>query len=404
MHTNTYYLLFVLSVPLVVWSYEAPEDKEDVFAQTACPAFLTFMNAAYVSGATVELPCLCKPQEVQSVIWFYRKHLSSSEQTEALADDGGLKVVDPSSLPHSADLKSRFSIRMFSLLVFRSSPKDSGVYICGSEHRDFFYAYDLDIQEARKITFTDSPRPKRQRRQSKSKALYQTFTSFQAWSVCDRCGRPGEQVRLGLCYVLSDYLHVRYRRANQTVASCGSGAVLRVRSCEEVCPPQAPPSSNVVSLMNFLGYSSASQPVGVKVYFLNHRADTVLTIGCPGAQPNMAVAWDKEDTPILRREHTAPPEGGEVPRISIDTGHHLIFNPAQTQDSGVYYCWLQGKRTAQIRVLVYSYLGQGQSMLSHPDFFPAFRMVLLWYVGMTVVFVLILIVKAAIRDQETHQD
>uniref|UniRef100_A0A8C6SC38 Ig-like domain-containing protein n=1 Tax=Neogobius melanostomus TaxID=47308 RepID=A0A8C6SC38_9GOBI len=267
--------------------------KLDVFAQTACPAFLMFVNAAFVSDTTVELPCLCKPQEVQTVVWFYRKHMSSSEQTQALTDDHGMKVVNPDSVPHSADLKSRFSIRMFSLIIFRTSTADSGVYICGSEHRDFFYAYDLDIQEARKITF------------SKPEPPYRTFTSFQAWSVCDRCGPPGEQVRVGLCYVHSPYLHVRYRRANQTVVSCGSGAVLRVfgpiggegaslevRKCEEV------------------------------LYYLSHRADTVLTMGCPGARPNMAVAWDRGDTPILRWEHTVQP-GGEGPRISIDTGHHL---------------------------------------------------------------------------------
>jgi len=47
-----------------VWGYEAPEDKQDVFARRACPAFLTFKNLAYLAGVTVELPCHCKPQEV----------------------------------------------------------------------------------------------------------------------------------------------------------------------------------------------------------------------------------------------------------------------------------------------------------------------------------------------------
>ncbi|XP_055079289.1 Ig-like V-type domain-containing protein FAM187A [Periophthalmus magnuspinnatus] len=422
MHRST--VQFLLCVPLVVWGYEAPEDQEDVFARTACPAFLTFTNTAYVSGATVELPCLCKPPEVLSVVWFYRKHLSSSEQTQALFDDHGLQVVDPESLPHSSDLRSRFSIRLFSLLVFRSSPAHSGVYICGSEHRDFFYAYDLDIQEARRITFTDRLGKKETleetRRQSNSAPLYRTFTSFQAWSVCDRCGRPGEQVRVGLCYVHSLYLHVRYRRANQTVAPCGSGAVLRVfgpinnegavlevRDCEELCPPQAPPPSKVTSLMAFLGYGSASKPLGVKVYYLTHQADTTLIIGCPGAKPNMAVAWDREDTPILRRGHTAPP-GGEAPRISIDTGHNLVFNLAQVQDSGVYYCWLQGRRTAQIRLIVHFRLGQGQSVLSHPHFYPALWMVVMWYAGMSAVFLLFLLTKAVVQTvteaHETHQD
>lgn len=108
---------------------------------------------------------------------------------------------------------------------------------------------------------------KRRRKQSDPERLYRVFTSFHPWSVCDRCGRPGEQVRMGLCYVYSRYLHVRYKRTNQTVASCGSGAVLRVfgrlntegammevRKCQEVCPSQTPPSSKIVSLMAFLGY------------------------------------------------------------------------------------------------------------------------------------------------------
>lgn len=56
-------LLFLLPCP-EVWSYEAPEDKQDVFARRACPAFLTFTNAAYLAGVTLELPCCCKPEQV----------------------------------------------------------------------------------------------------------------------------------------------------------------------------------------------------------------------------------------------------------------------------------------------------------------------------------------------------
>eukprot|EP00064_Thunnus_orientalis_P011832 superscaffoldBa00001749_g11864 len=41
-------LLFHLFLSLEVWSYEAPEDKQDVFARRACPAFLTFTNVAYL--------------------------------------------------------------------------------------------------------------------------------------------------------------------------------------------------------------------------------------------------------------------------------------------------------------------------------------------------------------------
>ncbi|XP_044066066.1 Ig-like V-type domain-containing protein FAM187A [Siniperca chuatsi] len=431
-------LFFVLLLLLLcpeVWSYEAPEDKQDVFATRACPAFLTFTNAAYLAGVTLELPCYCKPQQVQSVVWFFRKHLGGSKETRALTDHHGNKLLDPSHIPHSSTLRSRFSIRLFSLLIFRAGPDDSGIYICGSDHKDFFYGYDLDIQEAHAISFTPRLTPetmskKRNERKGRGSAqpLYRIFTSFRPWSVCDRCGVPGEQVRVGLCYIHSHFLHVRYRRANQTVASCGSGAVpttfgqlkksrvgakLEVRSCHVTCPTQAPPSSKILALMAFLGYNSDSLPVKVPVkvpvFYLNHRADRVLTLGCPGARPNMAVAWDRESKPIYRSEHSAGRNlSATPPRILIDTGHHLVFKPAKTQDSGVYYCWLQGQPAAEIRLLVYAHLGRGQSVTSHPDFPAALKTVLRSYAVMTAVFCLLVFGRAAVRHLrdtgETHVD
>uniref|UniRef100_A0A3Q1CB24 Ig-like domain-containing protein n=1 Tax=Amphiprion ocellaris TaxID=80972 RepID=A0A3Q1CB24_AMPOC len=400
---NSFSLLLLLLLSLQVWSYEAPEDKQDVFATRACPAFLTFINAAYLAGVTVELPCHCKPQQVQSVVWFFRKHLGSYEDTRALSDRHGNKLLDSSQVPHSGDLRSRFSIRLFSLLIFRAGPGDSGIYICGSAHQDFFYGYDLDIQKALTISFTQ--------RLLTSEWLYQVFTSYRPWTVCDRCGVPGEQVRVGLCYVHSRFLHVRYRRANQTVASCGSGAVprafgksfrqsrvgakLKVRSCQVTCPTQPPQSSKLLALLSFLGYS--------------HPADQVLTLGCPGARPNMAVAWDRGSKPIYRHENSAGGNlGATTPRLIIDTGHHLVFQPAKIQDSGVYYCWLQGRRAAEIHLLVYVRLGRGQSLFSHPDFPAAVYVVLQSYAAMTAVFCLLLFFRAVVRHHrdaaETHMD
>uniref|UniRef100_UPI003AAD2398 Ig-like V-type domain-containing protein FAM187A n=1 Tax=Centroberyx gerrardi TaxID=166262 RepID=UPI003AAD2398 len=414
--------LLLLFLPLLlllcceVWSYEAPEDKEDVFARRACPAFLSFTNAAFLAGVTVELPCYCKPQQVHSVVWFYKKHLDGPEETRVLTDHHGNKLLDASRVPHSGDLRSRFSIRLFSLLIFRAAPDDSGIYLCGSAHKDFFYAYDLDIQEARTPRFTLSRRRKEGKaadRLDAPRPLYRVFTGYQRWSVCDRCGPPGEQVRAGLCYVHSRFLHVRYRRANQTAASCGSGAVPRafglsgqsgggakmeVRGCQVTCPPQAPPSSKLVALMAFLGYSSSSQPAEVPVFYLNHPAERVLTVGCPGSRPNLAVAWDRGSTPIYRSEHTAGRNlSAAPPRLRIDTGHHLVFTPAKTQDSGVYYCWLQGRRAAEIRLLVYVHLGRGQSVTSHPDFPLALKTVLTSYAAMTTVFTLLVIGRAGVR-------
>uniref|UniRef100_A0A8D0AT21 Family with sequence similarity 187 member A n=1 Tax=Sander lucioperca TaxID=283035 RepID=A0A8D0AT21_SANLU len=300
--------LFLLLCP-DVWSYEAPEDKQDVFARKACPAFLTFTNAAYLSGVTVELPCQCKPQEIQSVVWFFREPLGSSKETRALTDHHGNKLLDTKRVPHSGDLRSRFSIRLFSLLIYRAGPDDSGIYICGSAHKDYFYGYDLDIQEARTLSITPS---------------------------------------------------------------------------------------------------SASRRVEVPVFYLSHPADNVLTLGCPGAQPNMAVAWDRGSEPIYRSEHSALNLSAMPPRLLIDTGHHLVFQPAQTQDSGVYHCWLQGHQAAEIRLLVYVHLGRGQSVTSHPDFPAALRTVLGSYAAMTAVFCLLVFGRAGVkhlRDSgETHVD
>jgi len=98
---------------------------------------------------------------------------------------------------------------------------------------------------------------------------FQVFTMYGGWGRCDRCGPPGEQVRVGLCYVHSPYLNVRYRTANQSVVSCGSGGVprafglsqrskrpvtrLEVRVCHVTCPPQATPTSSMPSMMDILG-------------------------------------------------------------------------------------------------------------------------------------------------------
>ncbi|XP_035014415.2 Ig-like V-type domain-containing protein FAM187A [Hippoglossus stenolepis] len=420
MPSSSSFLLLLLLLSREVWSYEAPEDKQDVFASRACPAFLSFTNAAYLAGVTVELPCRCKPQQVQSVLWFFRKHLGSSEETGALSHYHDNEQLDTGQVPHSDDLRSRFSIRLFSLLIFRTGPDDSGIYICGSAQKDFFYGYDLDVQEAHRISFTPRLAPERTGQKlmeikslSSSQPLYQVFTGFQPWTVCDRCGVRGEQVRVGLCYVRSQFLHVRYRRANQTVASCGSGAVprafgglkqsraeakLEVRSCQVTCPPRPPPSSKLLTLMAFFGLSSASVPVEVPVFYLNHPTGHVLTLGCPGARADMAVAWDRGSEPIYRSKHLGGVNiGAEASRLQIDAGHHLVFKPAKLQDTGVYCCWLQGRPAAQIRLLVYLHFGRGQSVTSHPDFLTAINTVMISYAAMTTVFFLLVVVRAGVR-------
>lgn len=234
--------------------------------------------------------------------------------------------------------------------------------------------------------------------------LYQVFTSFWPWSVCDRCGVRGEQTRVGLCYVKSDYLHVRYRWTSQTVASCGSSAVpqrfgltqtnhqgaeLGVRSCQVPCPPNSIPQPEHQALLEFLGYNKPAAH-GVLIYYHNHPVDTPLILSCPGAKPQHAVAWDQGSRPLYRSQYM---EGLNVTfRLFIDTGHHLHFSPATQDDRGSYYCWIQGKRAAEIKLGIYYRLGR-KRLLSDPESLYALRIILLCYGGMTGVFVLIVLLK-----------
>uniref|UniRef100_A0A8K9V699 Uncharacterized protein n=1 Tax=Oncorhynchus mykiss TaxID=8022 RepID=A0A8K9V699_ONCMY len=108
----------------------APEDKEDIFARRAHPAFLVFDNAAYLADMTIELPCHCKPEEIHSVVRYYQIQLGSPD-TRALTDFQGTSVVDSSKVVRGGHLRSRFSIRLFSLLIFRAQKENSGHCLCG---------------------------------------------------------------------------------------------------------------------------------------------------------------------------------------------------------------------------------------------------------------------------------
>ncbi|KAG7283475.1 hypothetical protein CRUP_035268 [Coryphaenoides rupestris] len=351
-------LLLLLLLGGGVRSYEAPEDREDVFARRACPAFLSFRNVAYLAGFTLELACLCKPPKVREVLWFYREHRAGPEATRTLTDLHGNRLLDPDDIPDGADLGSRFSIRLFSLLLYRAEPGDSGLYLCGSAQQDFFYGYDLDIQEAGVLTLSPSPSISQERRESDhpvragvARPPFQVFTRYGGWGRCDRCGPPGEQVRVGLCYIHSPYLNVRYQTANRSVLSCGSGAVprafglsqrskrpltrLEVRVCHVTCPPQATPTSSIPSMMDVLGISSISGTAEVPVFYMSRPANQDLTLHCPGSRPQHAVAWDRGSEPIYRSDHLNPHTlTSTPPRMHLDTGGHLVFRPAYLEDSG----------------------------------------------------------------------
>ena len=103
-----------------------------------------------------ELPCHCKPEDVSTVVWYYQKHLGSSH-TVVLTDFDGRLLTEAAHVRVGSSMLVRFSIRMFSLLVFRAQSEDSGLYFCGTRKGDYFYAYDVDIQshEGMVATFKD---------------------------------------------------------------------------------------------------------------------------------------------------------------------------------------------------------------------------------------------------------
>lgn len=397
-------VFFLILCPLLLSAYQAPEDKEDIFTTRPCPAFLVFENAAFVADMTVELPCHCKPTDVLSVVWYYQKHLGT-KNTKVLTDFSGTAITDSSNVGRDVHLRERFSIRLFSLLIFRAQQSDSGHYVCGTTTGQFFYGYDLDIQVARNVLFSWSPEQRAEEREVKSNPneQFHVFTNYWPWSVCDRCDVRGEQARVGLCYVMSEYLQVRYLREVKNVISCGSSAVplrfglsrtdygaeLSIRSCESFCPPKPALNPQRQALLEFLGYSTQASP-GLLVYYHNHLVNTDLVLSCPKARPQHVVAWDKHSTPLYRSQYMQGVDTNS--RVFIDLGHHLHFQPVRMEDKGTYYCWIQGKKAAEIRLGVHTRLRRQRS-ISDPESLFGLSVMLLCYTCLTAVFLLIVSVR-----------
>ncbi|KAI7803174.1 hypothetical protein IRJ41_003592 [Triplophysa rosa] len=384
-------ICFLAFFPLLLSAYEAPEDKEDIFASKVCPAFLIFESIAFLADRTIELPCHCKPEEVLSVVWYYQKQIGSVN-TKVLTDFQGTTVVESSKVGRGSDLRSRFSIRLFSLLIFRVQKGDSGHYICGTTSGEFFYGYSVDVQEVHQVSEPSTMRKK----------PFQVFTSYRPWSKCDRCDIEGEQIRVGLCYVKSNYLHVRYHSESDPVAPCGSSAVpqqfglsgstygaeLHVRSCHAPCPPKPTTSPERQALLKFLEYDD--QASGVLIHFHNHPVDLNLILTCPGAKPQYVVAWDKGSSPLYRSQYM---EGlNKTSRVFIDPGHHLHLRPVRLEDKGSFFCWVQGKLSAEIRLGVYLQLGHSRQ-ISDPEFVYALNVILVCYLGIVVLFLLAVLVR-----------
>ncbi|KAI5097081.1 hypothetical protein C0J45_12390 [Silurus meridionalis] len=393
--------LFLFLCPLLLGAYQAPEDKEDIFTTRSCPAFLVFDNAAYVADMTVELPCHCKPADVLSVVWYYQKDLGT-DNTKVLTDFSGTIITDPSRIGGEVNLHDRFSIRMFSLLIFRAQQSDSGHYVCGTASGEFFYGYNVDVQVVRNVLFPWIIEQPKDLKLDPSEH-FQVFTSHWPWSVCDRCDVQGEQVRVGLCYIMSQYLQVRYLRENKNVTSCGSSAVpphfgmsgvehgaeFSVRSCESFCPSKPPSNPQRQALLEFLAFSNQASP-GLQVYYHNHPTNTDFVLSCPKARPQHVVAWDRGSTPLYRSQYMK--EMQTNPRVFIDVGHHLHFRPVRMEDKGTYYCWIQGKKAGEIRLGVYTRLGHKRS-ISDPDALFGLKVILMFYAGFTVAFVFVASVR-----------
>ncbi|NWV23497.1 F187A protein, partial [Origma solitaria] len=341
----------------------AIEKKGDVFKKMACPAFLMFENVAYLADMTFELPCKCKPEEASSVVWYFQKNLRSHETT-VLTDFNGTVVVDSSHVRTGSDLLKRFSIRMFSLIVFRAQVRDSGHYLCGTKEGLFFYGYDVDVQPTTQITvaFLDNDQHVKEDYTEKE---FNLFTTFWDWTSCDRCGVRGEQRRIGLCYVQSAELNPRYRTALPNVTSCSSRAVptdygrlirlrspeVAIRSCLAPCPEKEVPEEGVQSISNIV-YKLGKKPqlprVPIQYHSQPSRSD--LVISCPGARPEHAVAWDKGSTRLYRSHYLVGVKKNM--RVFIDHGNHLHLRRVRKSDKATYYCWQEGEMVAGFHLSV----------------------------------------------------
>ncbi|NXY61647.1 F187A protein, partial [Callaeas wilsoni] len=377
----------------------AIEMKGDVFKKMACPAFLVFESVAYLADMTFELPCKCKPKEASSVVWYFLKNLRSHETT-VLTDFNGTMVVDSSHVRAGSDLLKRFSIRMFSLIVFRAQVRDSGHYLCGTKEGLFFYGYDVDVQPTREITvaFLDNDQHVQEDYTGKEFTL---FTTFWDWTSCDRCRVRGEQRRIGLCYVQSARLNPRYRTALPNVTSCGSRAVpahfrslihlrspeVAIRSCLAPCPEKEVPEEGVQSISNIV-YKLGKKPQlpRVPIQYHNQPSQSDLVLTCPGARPEHAVAWDKGSVRLYRSHYLVGVR--KHMRVFIDHGNHLHLQRVRRRDRATYFCWREGELVAGFQLSV-AFQPRRQRSPTDPESIFVMRAVGISFVIITIIFFLI---------------
>ncbi|XP_004707569.1 Ig-like V-type domain-containing protein FAM187A [Echinops telfairi] len=372
-------------------------EKENIFQKTPCPAFLMFDNAAYLTDMSFELPCHCKPEEVLAVVWYHQKHLGSTH-TQVLTDfDGRVLTEAAAHVRVGSDMLARFSIRMFSLLVFRAQPEDSGLYFCGTRKGDYFYAYDVDIQssEGMVASFRDEGQ---EPFEDEYHGDLRVFTTFWEWTPCDRCGVRGEQWRIGLCYLQSPDLSPRYRQTLPNAVSCGSQAVPRklrarakhhtpellVRSCLVSCERRQTVHLGLLAIFNYVSKAGRRPWVPqVPIQFHQQMLGHGLLISCPGARPEHAVAWDKDRQQLYRTQYLK--DVNRSMRVFIDHGNQLHIRFTQLSDRGIYYCWRQGVRVAGFRLAVKT-RGHYHASFSDPETRAVLQLILLGYALITATF------------------
>ncbi|KAE8583917.1 hypothetical protein XENTR_v10020745 [Xenopus tropicalis] len=365
-----------------------------------------FEQAAFLQGAKVELPCHCKPDNIKSVIWFYKRHLSSKE-IMLIKNFKNKLAVDTSSTVKEIDLLTRFHVVNFDLLIVPSHSDDSGIYICGSKTGEFFYAYELDIQSTTdaRLIFGDkeeNPLPEYNTNE------FLAYTSFREWSPCDRCGVRGEQRKFGLCYVSSQYINPRYQIKGDDV-SCGSDAVPKrfkplianrtaeifIRSCKVPCYSNETLGGKVSNVVNDLATYLQGKfsflprrklPTQNHIYALGDR----VTLTCPGSKPEHAVAWDKDNERLYRSEYLIGTR--KYMNRFIDHGNNLNIKFIEFTDKGLFTCWLNGKPVASFKLDVTKQPPRRRDLRDAETLF-ATRIIGFGFIFFIVLFVLIHIIK-----------
>ncbi|KAG8450735.1 hypothetical protein GDO86_003130 [Hymenochirus boettgeri] len=375
--------------------------------KTECPARIFFQQIAYLEGMNIEIPCTCKTKEITSVAWYYKKHINTNE-IKVLMDFKGTLVAQGGKTFHTSSLLSRFRIQEYSLVIARTQPEDSGHYMCGTKAGQFFFGFEVDIQESTDalVTFEElnqHPSPDLITNQFKA------FTTFWEWTKCDRCDVRGEQRRLGLCYIQSPFLYPLYRLSLLAAASCGSDAVpprlkkqlsnrkteILVRSCETPCQKKKKGlfGAFVNTVMNVANYINNQtrflQRFKVPTQVHHHPVGGNLVITCPKARPEQAVAWDKDKERLYLTKYLirVKPQ-----RIYIDHGNNLHISLVQQRDQGIYYCWLEGKLKYGFRLTVDKSASR-RRFLSDSDSFFALKMIGIAFLGFAAIFVLCHIIK-----------